>query len=132
MPHRLLAIPDAAFYATSAISAVFAWAGWLVAQADPGPMVSGGAVVAGIVTIITAISPLILGAMDRKKLRATLATTVTERDAYSNRVDRLEQYLVQQATEGKAKLPAWFFEDRPKAGGTGEYELIQPPEGDDQ
>lgn len=135
MPHRLLVIPDAFFYVVSAISGSFAFLGWVIGQVVPGadavnpaPVISGGTLFAGIVAIITACSPLVLGAMDRKGLRRALAAAnaalARQRDRANSAIARanaqsaqwqararmLERYLVEQANADKVDLPPWYFD----------------------
>lgn len=133
MPHRLMALPDVAFYVTSAVATLFAAGSWLVGQVDAVaasvPPIPAGTIFAGLVAVITALSPLVLGAMDRKGLRAALRVANAERDQHYRRAERLEQFVVQQVQAGKIKLPPWFFDPAPPPPSTGEFPTIPPAPG---
>lgn len=139
MPHRILAwlaepASSVLYLASACATALAGGLAWLWAQvagAPTAPMFGGGAIFAGIVAIITACSPLILGALDRKSLRKSLRESNLARDRHKADADRLREYLVVESVSGRAKLPEWFH--RPPSmppAGTGEFEIISTPSDD--
>jgi hypothetical protein len=128
-----MALPDALLCTISFIGGGIAYVSYLFAQAPgAGTTISGGAISVGIVAIITALSPLILGAMDRKKLRESLAQKTVENAALRAENRRLQRHVIEDATKSGKPLPPWFFgvPNATDLAGTAEHETIpDPPEG---